>query len=590
MISTLPPTSRTDRLTAWWEWSLFATVLLTCALAMSFNLADPDFWGHVQYGRDALTDGLPATATYTYTAEGYPWVNHENLAEYLMAWGVAGPGPGGMLVIKSLLGIGLLMLIYRRAARQGVSAMAIYSSMLLVAVNLMPSWTLRPQLMTYVLFALMIVLCDWCFADWQTPWRALLGRQAVEAPDAAVFAEYRRRWPWLLLLLPLFVIWTNAHGGFVAGFCILAVYLGGRSVEALARWGRRGLPLVAWLATVVLACGLATFVNPYGVGLHRWLFGAMHVPPPEIMEWHPPKLFSLASSPWWIMLGVSLVALSVTRRPRDLVQLTVLGVTMWQACEYRRHIAFYAILFGFWMPVHVDSWLRRLRRIRSRDVRFERLSPRVRWALLGTLLLGMGLVSWKLASRLRQIPVPRDGYPVAAFQYITDRNLQGNLVVKMKWAQYAVAAFGPASTERPPLRVAFDGRFDTCYPQEVLDMYFDFEIGQVPLTMRRRSPQSPPVDGGRILTYRQPHLVLIDRRDPHPVQVMEQHRDRWIVLYQDAVAQLWGRRDVYDDPEHPQYLPQGARTIGDAPQTGTVPWPALPRRPPPLALAGMASP
>ena len=141
------------------------------------------------------------------------------------------------------------------------------------------------------------------------------------------------------------------------------------------------------------------------------------------------------------------------------------------------------------------------------------------------------------------------GYPVSAFQFITDQNLQGNLVVKMKWAQYAVAAFGPPSAERPQLKVAFDGRFDTCYPQEVLDMYFDFEIGDVPLTMRRRSPHSPPVDGSRILEYKNPNLVLIDRRDPHPGTVMGQHRDRLDLV----VSRL--RRAVVGSPRHVRQHP-----------------------------------
>jgi hypothetical protein len=566
-------------------------VLLACALALSPGLADPDFWGHVQYGRDALANGLPTTATYTYTADGFPWINHENICEYLMAWGVNVLGPGGVLVIKNVLGIGLLLWIFRRAARQGVAQTPIHLCMLLVAANLMPSWTLRPQLMTYTLFALMIALFDWCFVDWLTPWRALLGQERWGDPDGVSQAAYRRRCPWLLLLVPLFVVWTNAHGGFVAGFCIMAAYLAGRSVEAVARDRRRGLPLAAWLVTIVLACGVATFLNPYGAELHRWLLRAMRVPPPEIMEWHPPTLLSLAWSPWWIMVGVSWAALVATRRPRDLVQMTVLALTMWQACEYRRHIAFYAILFGLWMPVHVDSWLSRLRSKRARDLQYKSLSPRARRALLGALVLGMALLSCQWASRLRTIPVRRASYPVSALQYITDRNLQGNLVVKMNWAQYAVAAFGPASSERPQLKVAFDGRFDTCYPQEVLDMYFDFEFGDRPLTMRRRSPHSPPVDGSRILEYKNPNLVLIDRRDPHPVRVMERHRDRWIVLYQDSVAQLWGRRDMYDDTEQLNYVPPEERVIGDARQTGAVPWPALPRRrAAPTELAGVERP
>ena len=47
----------------------------------------------------------------------------------------------------------------------------------------MHSWTLRPQLMTYTLFALMIALFSWCFAAWPNPWSRLLRSADNEQPD-----------------------------------------------------------------------------------------------------------------------------------------------------------------------------------------------------------------------------------------------------------------------------------------------------------------------------------------------------------------------------------------------------------------------
>jgi hypothetical protein len=71
----------------WLPRAVFTAMLLTCAVAVSPNLPDPDLWGHVQYGRDLMVDGLPATTTYSYSAIGYRWINHENLAELLLAIG-----------------------------------------------------------------------------------------------------------------------------------------------------------------------------------------------------------------------------------------------------------------------------------------------------------------------------------------------------------------------------------------------------------------------------------------------------------------------------------------------------------------------
>ncbi|MCA9208892.1 MAG: hypothetical protein KDA55_11075, partial [Planctomycetales bacterium] len=89
----------------WLEGAVLLALILVCALAMSANRADVDFWGHVQYGMDVLADGLPRTTTYSYTAPDYPWINHENLAELLMALGVVHLGPTGLLAIKLMLGV-----------------------------------------------------------------------------------------------------------------------------------------------------------------------------------------------------------------------------------------------------------------------------------------------------------------------------------------------------------------------------------------------------------------------------------------------------------------------------------------------------
>ena len=72
-------------------------VVVAAALAMSPNVADPDLWGHVQFGRDVLTDGgIASTTSYSYTAEGYRWINHENLSEIVMALVADLAGPLGI--------------------------------------------------------------------------------------------------------------------------------------------------------------------------------------------------------------------------------------------------------------------------------------------------------------------------------------------------------------------------------------------------------------------------------------------------------------------------------------------------------------
>jgi hypothetical protein len=202
------------------------------------------------------------------------------------------------------------------------------------------------------------------------------------------------------------------------------------------------------------------------------------------------------------------------------------------------------------------------------------MNPALRRAFASVLLVAFGLLGYKLYDRLSDMPVDRGEYPVAAFQFIADHDLSGKMVVTYNWAQYAIAVFGPTHVEGDGIRVSFDGRFRTCYPQEIVDMNFDFVLGH--LEPRFRGKDSPPFDDQRVLEYGQPDLVLVNRRQPHSVNVMFHNESSWAILYQDKSVQLWGRRTMYDDPASPDYIAPVARLISEQEQKGSVTWPALP--------------
>src|SRR5690606_7362081 len=85
------------------------------------------------------------------------------------------------------------------------------------------------------------------------------------------FEPNSQRLVWLWLSVPLMIVWTNAHGGFVAGFATLSLYLVCRGLELVSQRGWASLPIQRHFALILVAAGLATFLNPYGPGLHEWL-------------------------------------------------------------------------------------------------------------------------------------------------------------------------------------------------------------------------------------------------------------------------------------------------------------------------------
>ncbi len=113
------------------------------------------------------------------------------------------------------------------------------------------SWTVRPNIFT-ILFV-------------------LIAARVLERFSAGVLPRTRTWW-----LVPLFAVWANIHGGFIAGFILLGVGTmceAARAIGGLSRDERASARSRAvHLAVLTGACGIATLANPYGIGLYRWVF------------------------------------------------------------------------------------------------------------------------------------------------------------------------------------------------------------------------------------------------------------------------------------------------------------------------------
>jgi len=303
-----------------------------------------------------------------------------------------------------------------------------------------------------------------------------------------------------------------------------------------------------------------------------------------------------------------IAALALTHRSRDFTQVVILGLILWQALSHHRHIAFFALACGWWLAPHFDSLVARLG-INERFKTNEELkygwappdssafsaafSPQMQLGLALGLVTAFCISTFQLAHRLTTLRVERHSYPLGAAVFIADKGLTGKMVCTFNWAQYTLAAFGSRDANEPGIQVQVDGRCRTSYSQAMLDTHFDFLLGEMGSEMRFRDPQSGPFDPTRVLNEGRPDLVLISRLQEPSVAVMEAEKGRWVLLYQDSLAQLWGRASRYDDPKSAYYLEPRYREVGESIQQGFVYWPALPKYRPaapaesaPQAVAG----
>ena len=79
-------------------------------------------------------------------------------------------------------------------------------------------------------------------------------------------------------------------------------------------------------------------------------------------------------------------------------------------------------------------------------------------------------------------------------------------------------------------------------------------------------------DATKALDYKSPDLVLIECERRNSVRTMEACSAEWCLLYQDSLAQLWGRRSIYDDQQSERFLPEHRRHRSNDLQQGRVAW------------------
>lgn len=76
--------------------------------------ADPDPWWHVKTGLDILSAGsIPSLDTFSYTAQGVAWINHEWLSDVAFAALFRLAGDAGLTLGRTLVLVSLCIVLLR---------------------------------------------------------------------------------------------------------------------------------------------------------------------------------------------------------------------------------------------------------------------------------------------------------------------------------------------------------------------------------------------------------------------------------------------------------------------------------------------
>lgn len=209
--------------------TVFSAILTLLGMTMIYD-TDP-LW-HIAAGDVIRTSGIPFSDPWSFTTQGYRWLNISWAWDSIFSWLREHFGWHGAASINAIIIATTVSIIFITCSiRSGNAYIGLLSCLSSVSMLIL---SLRPLQVTYLMTAL---------------WMLLLGN---------IFRKPETRLKWLALLPLLMIIWVNMHGGFIMGLMLIGAFTG----QALF-WKNKTLSIACISAAI--GCSIAVFCNPYGI-------------------------------------------------------------------------------------------------------------------------------------------------------------------------------------------------------------------------------------------------------------------------------------------------------------------------------------
>ncbi len=473
-----------------------ALMVLVILNALSGNVADPDLWGYMAFGRLFWETGkFPYQDTFAYVPTLNVWVYHEWLTGVIFYPVYRFLGAPGLQILKYVLGLTTVWLVYLTARRRGAGFWGALLGLWFVQFFLVTGYSpVRAQVFTYLFFALSLFLLE--------------------------SARLTRHWRGLIILVLIQVPWCNLHAGFLAGLGLLFLYALGEAISGRPFW-----PYLAALAAALLA----TLINPYGLEYWRYLVSALTMPRPYITEWASVLKAWQAGFPkqplvYYVSLAVFSGFLLWWAKWREVTAGLILALTLYMGFKHIRHQVFFLLAAGAYLPVLYDAYGKKVLSappLASWLSRLGQTAPAVITIIFMLVYGGKFLCSDPLSLKLPLTSDPNNRvgiyYPVGAVDFLQKNHLSGNILNEFDWGEYLIWKLNPSC------KVAMDGRYETVYDDGLCQLHVDFFYGRP--GWRQFLDQYPP------------DLILVAPRSR--VYALLKAAPDWRQVYGDAGAALF---------------------------------------------------
>ncbi|MFP3852849.1 MAG: hypothetical protein ACLFWD_01000 [Anaerolineales bacterium] len=426
------------------------TFLAVAAMAARVSIDSDTFW-HLAAGRWIVEHGqILRSDPFSITRMGQSWVYPGWLAQIALYGLHQRLGFLGFNLFTAVSVLIAFVLIWR-IMREPVLVRGFVVILGAAASGIF--WSARPQMLTFLLSAVFLVL----LIQWErgeAGWR-------------------------IWLLPPLMALWSNFHGGFITGILLILAFLGGRLATLLTQllldWSSR---LNQWHAhrrqlgsglLLLFLCTLALVVNPFGPRMLLYPFQTISLETLSgyIQEWQSPDFHQPASWPFLLMFLLVPVSWAYSgKKPQPYSIFLFLGFGG-LALHAARNIALFALVAAPTLSFHLDRAVRPIAEAigPGRQVP-TRLAERLN--LVAALLLTLVLVLWggpRMGEQATQQAID-ERFPVEAVDTLLALEKSGPLFHTYRWGGYILWQ------GYPQLKSFVDGRTDL-FGDEILMEYLD---------------------------------------------------------------------------------------------------------------------
>lgn len=424
--------------------SFYFLLVATVIYCLSRTVSDFDLWGHIKFGLDCLQQGHVVNADpYSYLNAGTTWMNHEWLSEVLMALAYKFGGTFGISFLRLSVTTAIFLLLFAWLRRAQIPCLATgiltIVFLFLVAPGLTPC---RPQMFTYLLFAIELILLD--------------------------LAQSSRKTTLLYAIPLLFALWINLHGGILAGLAIFAIWIFARIVFSRIQ----GKNIIAenkhWLIAAILSV-VAIGLTPYGFDLIIFLLKTATVVRPEIPEWQPIQIISLSGIIYLLLMAFAIWLMQRGMCKRDPVQTLVLCACLALPFVATRHLAIAAIAILILCAKEMASLFVDHPNLRAS---FEMPQKEGGKAKIATTVFAATAIAFLILAIPRtKIITVNDDMPVEAVSLLEQSKVQGNMACFFDWGEYCIWHLAPN------VKVSLDGRRETVYGSRAYRENVEFIYG-----------------------------------------------------------------------------------------------------------------